>query len=128
MVCIPDGVEGGRILIEGLALAKAARDAVLDKKGSNPVILDVKGLAGFTDYFVIASASNAPQLKAIFNEVQRVLKSVGVHCYRQCGDSESGWVVLDYVDVVIHVLSHEARRYYAIEELCPTAPRPTSAG
>jgi ribosome-associated protein len=55
--------------------------------------------------------------------VLHVLKKEGASCYRRCGDAQSGWLVLDYVDMVIHILSAEARSYYALEDLWAHVPR-----
>jgi len=106
-----------------LDLAETARRAFIEKKGEAIDLLDVKDLTGVTDYYLIASGSSAPHLKAMFNEVLHVLKNDGVRCYRKCGDPECGWLVIDYIDVVIHIFSVEARQYYAIEELWGEAPR-----
>ena len=106
-----------------MELAQAAREALLDKKAESVVILDLRGLSEITDFCVLASGSSGPQLKGMLGEVQRALRARGVACYRQSADQESGWVVLDYVDVVIHMMSREARQYYAIEELWALAPR-----
>ena len=116
-------IGGDAISIEPLILARQACRALLDKKSGNVVLLDVRGASGVTDYYVVASGASAPQLKAMFNEVLHALKEKGSLCYRRSGDPDSGWVVLDYVDVVIHILSSEAREYYSIEDLWPGAPR-----
>ena len=59
----------------------------------------------------------------MFDEVQRVLKQDNVYCYRRSGETGCGWMVLDYIDVVIHIFSPENRDYYAIEDLWQEAPR-----
>lgn len=79
--------------------------------------------SGITDYYVIVSGSSGPHLKAMYNEVEQQLKGEGVLPYRRSGDPFSGWLVLDYVDVILHILSREKREYYAIEELWDNAPR-----
>lgn len=71
---------------------------------------------------VIATGSSAPHLKALFSEVQHFLKQQGSPCYRRSGAPECGWMVVDFVDVVVHVFSPTARDYYAIEDLWPNAP------
>jgi ribosome-associated protein len=83
----------------------------------------VRKTSSVTDYIVLVSGSSPPHLKALFSEALHVLKQEGVACYRHVGGSDGVWLVLDFVDVVIHILSPEARRYYAIEELWPKAPR-----
>ncbi len=88
-----------------------------DKKGENIVLLDVRRLSEVTDYYLLVSGTSGPHLRAIFSEIQHVLKGAGVHCYRRAGSPESGWLVLDYIDVIIHIFLPELRQYYAIEEL-----------
>ena len=106
-----------------MTLARQAKQCLLNKKAEDLLILDVRELSGVTDYYIVASGASPPQLKAMFSEVLVSLKKEGMNCYRRSGDMESGWLVLDYVDVVIHILSAEARRYYAIEDLWAQAPR-----
>jgi ribosome-associated protein len=71
---------------------------------------------------LVVSGTSPPHLKAMFEAVQHELKVRGAWCYRKAGAPESGWMVLDYVDVVIHIFSPAARRYYAVEELWARAP------
>lgn len=80
-------------------------------------------ISSVTDTYMIVTGLSTPHLKALYDEVQHALKKDGVHCYRKTGDAMCGWLVLDYVDLVIHIFSKEAREYYAIEELWETAPR-----
>ncbi len=79
------------------------------------------GVSTVTDFTVVASGTSAPHLKALVAEVARQMKELGVSSYRTSGDPESGWVVLDFVQAVVHVFSAEARAYYAIERLWSTA-------
>jgi ribosome-associated protein len=74
-------------------------------------------LSSVTDFYVVATGTSSPHLKALLSELQHRLKADGVASYRRSGAPESGWVVLDYVDTVIHVFAREAREYYAIESL-----------
>lgn len=105
------------------ALACQARDALTDKLGKDIVVLDVREVTPVTDYVVIATGSSPPHLKALFAEVQQALKHDGSAVYRRAGSPESGWMVLDYIDCVIHIFSQEARSYYAVEALWEKAPR-----
>lgn len=111
------------IAITALEIAEAARRSVEDKKGNDISLLDIRGLSEVADFYLLASGSSPPHLKAMFDEIQHALKGQGLYCYRRSGNPESGWLVLDYVDVVIHMFLPEVRRYYAIEDLWPTAPR-----
>ena len=92
-------------------------EAMRDKKGVDVKAYDVRGVSGLCDYYVVATGTAAPHLKALIAETQSVMKAAGVESYRTSGDRESGWIVVDYVDVVVHAFSPEARAYYAIEKL-----------
>ncbi len=109
--------------MDALKLAQVAREALLDRKGADVLLLDLRGCSPVSDFLLIASGDSPPQLKAMANEVQRVLKRDGVVSYHRAGGPDDGWVVLDYVDVVIHVFLRRVREYYAIEELWESAPR-----
>ncbi len=91
--------------------------ALEDRKGENVKIYDVRGKSSLADFFVVATGTAAPHLKALVAETQSVMKEAGIASYRTSGDPESGWIVVDYVDVVAHVFSPEARAYYALEKI-----------
>ncbi len=97
--------------------AKLIAKALEDRKGTDVKIYDVRGQNSLTDWFVVATGAAAPHLKALIAESQAVMKKAGVASYRTSGDPESGWIVVDYIDVVVHVFSPEARAYYALERL-----------
>jgi len=93
--------------------------AVLDeKKGENILLLDLRGTCSFTDYFVLCDGVSARTLGALSDDVQRSvkkeykLKAQGVE-----GDKESGWILLDYGDAILHLFSPEMREYYRLEDL-----------
>lgn len=94
-----------------------------DKKGVDPVILDVRELSNVTDFFVIVNGNSTPHLKALAEELHLKLKELGIRNHRKSGTPESGWIVMDFVDVVVHVFSRETREYYALEELWSDAER-----
>jgi ribosome-associated protein len=89
--------------------AKAFAEALADGKGEDVKIYDVRGKSSLADYFVVATGAAAPHLKALAKALPKA--------YRTSGDPESGWMVSDYIDVVVHVFSAEARAYYALEKL-----------
>ena len=93
-----------------MKLAEDIKSALEDAKGQDVKVYDVRGKSGLTDFFVGATGSAAPHLKAL-------VKSLPKKAYRVSGDPESGWIVADYIDVVVHVFSPEARAYYALEKL-----------
>ena len=84
--------------------------------------MDVQKISGVTDYFVIVSGANAPHLKALGGEVERLLKKEKIHCSHRAGTFESHWIVLDYFSVVVHIFLPEVREYYSLERLWSDAP------
>lgn len=91
--------------------------ALEDRKGADVKSYDVRGVSQLTDYFVVATGTAAPHLKALVTEAQAAMDECGVKTYRTSGDPDSGWVVVDGFDVVVHVFSPEARAYYALERI-----------
>jgi ribosome-associated protein len=104
-------------------IAQACRAALEDEKGREIVILDLRDLSGVTDYFVIATGSSQPHLRALQERVHLALKERDIKAYRRSSDPEGSWMCLDYVDVVVHIMSEEARDYYNLEGLWVEAPR-----
>lgn len=95
-----------------------------DKKGIDITVLDVGALSGVADYFVIVSGTSAPHLKAMVNAVQMELKHAEKrYVAHRAGDPESGWLVLDYLDIIIHIFLPQTRAYYSLEALWSEAPR-----
>jgi ribosome-associated protein len=82
----------------------------------------VRGRSSVTDFYVVATGNSSPHLKALYNGVDTALKHEGSPSYRKSGDPEGGWVVLDYLDVIVHVLTRQAREYYALEALWQKKP------
>jgi len=100
-----------------LEVAKA-----LDMKRADDIrVFDVQGVSGVTDFYVVATGTSAPHLKALIAETQRHMKGLGVASYRTSGEADSGWIAVDYIHAVAHVFSPEARAYYTIERLWETA-------
>lgn len=91
--------------------------ALEDKKAVDVKTYDVRGVSGLCDAFVVATGTAAPHLKGLVAGVQQAMRTAGESSFRLSGDPESGWIVVDYVDVVVHVFSPEARAYYALERL-----------
>jgi ribosome-associated protein len=106
-----------------LEAAQLAARAAASKQGQSVAILDVRELITITDYFVITSGSTDRQVKTIAEEIERSLKGVGVRPVRVEGESGARWILLDYVDLVVHVFHDEERDYYRLETLWQDAPR-----
>ncbi|MGH3666422.1 MAG: ribosome silencing factor [Egibacteraceae bacterium] len=96
--------------------------AAADKKASDIRILDLGELLAITDFFVIVSAANDRQLSTVADEVQRKAREVGRKPRRREGTKDSGWMLLDYGDVVVHAFTTEQRDYYDLERLWADAP------
>jgi ribosome-associated protein len=104
---------------KSVALAVAAAEA---KKAENIAILELdKSSSGFTDYFVICTGSNPRQLQAISDEVDQQLSSVGQEPAHVEGYNQAEWILLDYVDFVVHIFSENARKFYDLERLWKSA-------
>jgi len=102
--------------------AQRAARAALDRKALDLVVLDVQGLSGVTDYFLVCSGRSTTHLKSITDAIREELKEDGVRPLHIEGATESGWVLLDYGDVLMHVFLEETRAYYALERLWGDAP------
>lgn len=102
--------------------AEKIADLIFNKKGYDVRILDLRELATFSDFFVICSADSDTQVKAIADEIDKSLKDEGIKCWHKEGYMALSWVLLDYIDVVVHVFKKEAREFYNIEKLWGDAP------
>lgn len=95
----------------------AALHAASEKKALEPVVLDLKEIASFTDYFVIVSGANERQVQAISDEIYETLKKSGHAAARVEGYKTAEWILLDYGDFVVHVFEQKARKFYDLERL-----------
>jgi ribosome-associated protein len=111
-------------------LAEAAVTAASDKLASDLLILDVSEQLVITDCFVLASAPNDRQVRAVVGAIEERLLQLGAKPVRREGERDGRWVLLDYVDIVVHIQHAEERTYYSLERLwkdCPTLPLPEAA-
>ena len=98
--------------------------ACQDKKAEDVTVLELeKGTGAFTDYFVVCSGTNPRQIQAISDEVEERLRKTGLRPAHVEGYQKADWVLLDYVDFVVHIFSEKARRYYELERLWKSAKR-----
>ena len=91
-------------------------DVADDKQAVDIVMLDIRGISNFADYFVIMTAESTPQMRELASHLEVALKRKGRELYHREGSPEGGWVLLDFSDVIIHILRPEARDYYQIEK------------
>jgi ribosome-associated protein len=103
--------------VDSREYALLAAEAALDKKAEDVVILDVGPLLVITDYFVICTANNDLQVKAISDEVEARLKTAGLPTIGREGERERQWLLLDFGDMVVHVFQRETRDFYRLEKL-----------
>jgi ribosome-associated protein len=105
------------------SLARRIAAIVDDKLGEDIVVLDMRALVGYTDFLVLATARNERLAKAIHDDVYHQLKREGLLPGRAEGVQEARWVLLDYLDCVLHVFVPDAREHYRLEQLWGEAPR-----
>ena len=109
---------------DSAALARRVAELADVKGAEGIVVLDMRGLVSYTDFLVICTARNERQARAIVDEVKlRIKKDEELLPGGVDGDGAAGWIVLDYLDCVLHVFTEEARRRYRLEELWREAPR-----
>jgi len=105
-------------------LARLCREFADNKKAENIVILDVRKLSSVTDYFVIASGTSEPHLRAIVDEISdRLREGYGVRPRAVDGTAHGAWVVLDYFDAIVHIMRQDIREHYDLEGLWGDAPQ-----
>ena len=108
---------------EARRLALVAANAAADKKAHDVMVLDVPDQLVITDVFVIASAPNERQVGAIVDNIEEKLREAGTKPVRREGAREGRWVLLDFVDVVVHVQHSEERGFYGLDRLWKDCPR-----
>ncbi|HRJ71329.1 MAG TPA: ribosome silencing factor [Terrimicrobiaceae bacterium] len=105
-------------MTDGETLARACAAAAADKKAENPVVLDLRNISTFTDFFVICSGGSEPQLKAISTAIR---EQVGETLHRkpnsEDGNPASQWIILDYGEVIVHLFHTGKREFYGLENL-----------
>ena len=109
-------------VLSGEALVERIVSVASDRKAVDIRVLDVRGIVSYTDFFVICSGRSERQTKAIHDAVHESLKGEGVLPRRVEGARESRWVLMDYLDAVVHIFTPEARDFYRLEQLWGEAP------
>ena len=104
------------------AVVRVAAHPGLDKEAIDVVVLDLQGLSTIADFFLVCSARSTTQAETIAEAVRGALRAEGVRPRHNEGSAESGWLLLDYGDVVVHVFLEETRGFYALERLWGDAP------
>jgi len=105
------------ITLDTAEIARKIVDAALNRHASDIVLLDVREVCSFTDYFVICNGESERQLTAISEEIDEMLAEENISPRRHQGNVSSGWIILDIGDIVVHIFSPEQRKYYTLEEM-----------
>ena len=109
---------------EGIDLAKTCKELAEGKKAHDPVILDLREVGGPADFFLVVSGDSEPHLKAIAAGIEQGVKeTIQRRPFRFSGNSASQWIILDYGDVLVHVMNSGRRDFYRLEDLWGDAPR-----
>ena len=108
--------------LQGEALVDRIASIASDRKAIDIRVLDVRGMVGYTDFFVICSGNTERQTKAIHDAIHEELKGLGVLPRRTEGAREARWVLMDYLDAVVHIFTPDAREFYRLEQLWGEAP------
>jgi len=111
------GFHDGSGILEALEIARRAVEAADNKQANDIVLLDAQPVYSFADYFVVCSGDSARQLRAVYEEIEHALKKEGVLPHHHEGTIDSGWLLLDYGSVIIHIFAPLEREYYHPEEL-----------
>jgi len=107
---------------EDLKVLKEVAKVLDDKFAEDIKIIDIREAASYADFFVIASASNIPQVKAIASEVEKALLGVGGKLKHKEGYGTTNWVLLDFTSIIIHIFNKEDREYYSLDEYWKDSP------
>jgi ribosome-associated protein len=102
---------------DSLAMAQLAAEAAMTRKALDVRILDLHGIASFTDFFIICSGTSDTHLEGITAAIQEKMEESNHRLWHREGERKSEWVLLDYVDVVVHLFSRKAREFYGLERL-----------
>lgn len=109
---------GGAIELESLELVRVILDVIEDKKANDILVLDIREISLLADYFVICTVETARQLGAIVDAVIPEMKKLGLYSLAGVeGTLESGWVLIDFGDIVVHLFNPEKRAFYALDKL-----------
>ena len=106
-----------------LARVQIAVEAALDKKAEEIEVLDLRALSGITDFFLICQGNSHRQVQAIAEEIQARLRQERVRPGHLEGEREAEWVLIDYLDFVVHIFTAERRMFYGLEKIWSDAPR-----
>jgi ribosome-associated protein len=106
---------GAKAILNSGEYARLAVDVASDRQASDVVMLDIRGVSDFADYFVILTAESSRQIDSLAEEIEKALEARGAGLHHMEGTADGGWVLLDFSDVIIHLFRPEQREFYHIE-------------
>ena len=109
--------------LDGLQIAEIGAEAALDRRANEVVVLDLRGLSSVTDFFVICSGNSETHVEGIAGGIEEKLGEQDAKPWHREGGRGSTWILLDYIDVIVHIFTEEAREFYGLERLWGDAPR-----
>jgi ribosome-associated protein len=104
------------------AVVRLAAHAALDKRAVDLVVLDLQGMSSLADFFLVCTGRSSAQMDTIAEAIAIALRAEGIRVRHREGTAESGWLLLDYGDVVVHIFGEESRAFYGLERLWGDAP------
>ena len=111
--------------LSGSEIADIGARAALERKANNIVVLDLKGLSSVADFFVICSGNSSTHVEGIADIIKEKLDEQNVKLWHREGERKTSGILLDYIDVIIHVFTEDARNFYGLERLWGDAPKVT---
>ncbi len=110
-----------KVVVEPIEHARVAIDLASEKLASDVVLLDMRGVSDFTDYFVILTSESTRQMDSLAEDLEQALKDRGAALHHREGTSEGGWKLLDFGDVIVHMFGPDEREFYRLEGAWPDA-------
>jgi ribosome-associated protein len=120
-VTSPAQRENQATALAGIDAARLAIDVASDRQATDILLLDVRDVTVFADFMVIMTGGSVRQLNALASELDDKLSKAGLKLHHREGTAESGWVLLDFLDVVVHIFSEEQRDYYKLDQVWKAA-------
>ncbi|HYF76171.1 MAG TPA: ribosome silencing factor [Symbiobacteriaceae bacterium] len=114
--------KGNEGLVESATLARAAALSADEKKGKDVRILDIRSISSVADYFVICTGTSTTHVRAIVDNVEEQLSGLGLTLHHMEGYQNGRWILLDFSDIVVHVMQQQEREFYNLERLWGDAP------
>ena len=105
-----------KVAVQPAEYARVAVDVASEGQASDIVLLDLAGFSDFADYFVILTTESARQMRAVADDIESALEQAGAMLHHREGTHQTGWMLLDYVDVIVHLFGPEEREFYRIED------------